>query len=152
MLTRRDALKLAAGLTGSVAGLAAPSVGAAPPVTMPTVAALPAPTSSPSPLPAPAGGRIITADEVMGMYRRYVALSLVKATDDAETWTTEIDSTRFVLDRQHGHVHVQGDGWEMRVSAGRVPLPVIFFGRPSRAAGYSFLFAATEFLERRPNT
>ncbi len=151
-ITRRHVFQVAAGLAGSVAGLAAGSAEATPPVTMPSGVALPAPVPSLSPLSVPAGGRIITADDILAMYRRYVRLDLLEVSDDTETWTTEAGAATFILDRQYGHVHVQGEGWEMRVSAGRVPLPVIFFGRPSRAAGYSFLFAATEFLERQPNT
>ncbi len=147
MLTRRSVLQIAAGLVGSTPALAALPAVADPVPRLPPVVV---PTPPPSPMPA--SGAIITARDIMDMYRKYVALDLIDATGDTETWTTVMDTATFIVNHQNGHVSVRADGWEMRVSAGRVPLPVIFFGRPSRAAGYSFLFAATEFLERQPNT
>ncbi len=144
MLTRRHVFQVAAGLAGSVAGARALPAEAAPAVAEILPAIMPA---APFP-PDPSEAGFITADAIMQTFRRYILLDCLEATNERETCAHPNETITFSFDRPNGCVDARGPGWEMRVSAGVAPLPVVFAGRPTRAAGYAFLMVATEFLER----
>ncbi|MDP9355054.1 MAG: hypothetical protein M3Q71_09110 [Chloroflexota bacterium] len=131
-MTRRDALKLAAGAAVALAPLPlAASVSAAP--------ALPVPTDPPAPA-------VMTVDDIMALYRRmFVLHAPVDRDDGTTTWAN--DDAIFTLDRARDEVVVSGlDGpeWMVGAKAGTVPLVTWCVGRPPLTAAYALLFLTAE--------
>ncbi len=137
MLTRRDALKLAA--TGAAVALAPLPLAA-------SVSAAPAPPVLTDP-PAPV---VMTVDDIMALYRRmFVLRAPVDRDDGTTTWAN--DDAIFVLDRRKDQVVIYGardPEWHVGTIAGTVPLLTWCVGRPPLTAAYALLFLTGEY-ERR---
>ncbi|MDP9356043.1 MAG: hypothetical protein M3R02_12325 [Chloroflexota bacterium] len=132
MLSRRDTLKLAAGVVVSFAPLSLPASAAADPA--PLVITDPAPPA------------VMTVDDIMDLYRRmFVLRAPVDRDDGTTTWAN--DDAIFVLDRRKDQVVVYGASdpeWHVGTIAGTVPLLTWCVGRPPLTAAYALLFLTAE--------